>query len=663
MKPLIVSQADPMVKIRVIVVKDHVEKALKALHEIGTLHVEKSEELSQIDRAVIEQGRKLSQELLTFTNDMLSYIPPEEVQNEVLDDDITVIYTRPFSELEKEVNELYNNFSDLHKKTLSLSEEIKKLTDIKKYIGALSNIANVNLRDLNFSGRHLSSRTFAISNETYESLASRLTQYVLTDASTHIDDNETVLYIVAHTEHIKEIESLVIESGGKVINIPDEDVSMAEFLSVTDKRIQSLEAEDSKLRGILHDKVKENLKKLVLIRGSLIAEHERFTVLERATEAKYVTLIEGWLPENSTDIAIEGMKEVADYIYVDTRKPDKAEEPPTKQTNLKSVRPFQVIVGLFGTPGYREWDPTPIVAYSFALFYSLMFADVIYGICLLLVAKFVMHKLVDNPNTDGFIMFRNLLYVCGIGGIITGALSGGYLGDIYIFFGIKSMALVPAIENVFTDAILFILLAICIGVVHINIAHVFGLIKGIKQRSIGVILNKCGLFILQIFGIPLIVRMIMGITVSWFNYDSAMIGIIVSIVLLATSTIIQSKGFGAILWLFDITGLLGDVISYARLAGVGLASYYLASCFNLLAKLFSTMIPGTGGAIIGVILMIIILVAGHSLSLFLGILGGFIHSMRLCFIEFLLKFYDGSGREYSPFKLKNKATALVAEKI
>jgi len=661
-KPLIVSNADPMVKIRVIVVKDYVEKALKTLHEIGTLHVEKSEELSQIDRGIIEQGRKLCEELLTFTNDMLSYIPREEVQSAALDDDITVMYTRPFSELEKEVNELYNSFSDLHKKSISLSEEIKKLTDIKKYLDAISAIADLNLLDLSFSGRHLSSRTFAVSGETYESLAGRLKQYVLTDALAYVGD-EIVLYLVTHTETIKDVETLVTDSGGRIVNIPNEDVSIAEFLHVTNNKIKSLEAEESKLRGILHDKVKENLKKLVLTRGCLIAEHERFLVLEKATEAKYVTLIEGWIPEASTDVVFSGIKNVIENVYIDSRKPTKDEVPPTKQTNMKGVKPFQVIVGLFGTPGYREWDPTPLVAYSFAFFYSLMFADVIYGIALVLVAKFAINKFVDNPNTDGVKMFRNILYICGIGSIITGALSGSYLGDIYLFFGIKSMALVPAVENIFTNAIYFILLAICIGVIHINIAHILGLIKGIKQRSIGIILNKCGLFIIQIFGIPLIIKMIMKMTFSWFNYDSALIGIIIGVVFIVTSTIIQSKGFGAILWLFDITGLLGDIVSYARLAGVGLASYYLASCFNLMARLFSDMIPGTAGVIIGGILMIVILVVGHFLSLFVGVLGGFIHSMRLCFIEFLLKFYDGSGRAYSPFKLKSKATALLAEKI
>jgi V/A-type H+-transporting ATPase subunit I len=125
-------------------------------------------------------------------------------------------------------------------------------------------------------------------------------------------------------------------------------------------------------------------------------------------------------------------------------------------------------------------------------------------------------------------------------------------------------------------------------------------------------------------------------------------------VLVIVSSIIQSGGLGAILWLFDVTGLLGDVMSYARLAGVGLATFYLASTFNMLAGLFSEMIPGMAGVIIGGIMGVLIIVFGHTLNLVLTAITGFIHSLRLCFVEFLFKFYEGGGREYSPFKLKKR---------
>ena len=119
---------------------------------------------------------------------------------------------------------------------------------------------------------------------------------------------------------------------------------------------------------------------------------------------------------------------------------------------------------------------------------------------------------------------------------------------------------------------------------------------------------------------------------------------------------------GSIFWLFDLTGILGDVMSYARIAGVGLATFYLAFCFNLIADLFLGMIPGVAGVIIGIIIAVVILLVGHMINLVLGMLTGFIHSLRLCFVEFLFKFYEGGGRDYSPFRLRTQAPMVIRAK-
>jgi V/A-type H+-transporting ATPase subunit I len=128
----------------------------------------------------------------------------------------------------------------------------------------------------------------------------------------------------------------------------------------------------------------------------------------------------------------------------------------------------------------------------------------------------------------------------------------------------------------------------------------------------------------------------------------------------------QSGGLGGILWIFDMTGVLGDVMSYSRLAGVGLATFYLASSFNILSNvmsdLLSGMIPGVVGAVLGTILAIGVLIFGHVINVLLGTITGFIHSLRLCFVEFLFKFYEGGGREYTPFKLRKRPSVLVGEK-
>jgi V/A-type H+-transporting ATPase subunit I len=162
---------------------------------------------------------------------------------------------------------------------------------------------------------------------------------------------------------------------------------------------------------------------------------------------------------------------------------------------------------------------------------------------------------------------------------------------------------------------------------------------------------------LQIGAIPLIIDLILGVNISWLTGQIQIILLVIAIiglVLIVASSLIEKGAFlGSIFWLFDVTGLLGDVMSYARLAGVGLATYYLAYCFNLMAGLLSGMMPaGIVRLIVGTLIFILVLLVGHVLNLALSAITCFVHSLRLCFVEFLFKFYEGGGRAYGPFRLK-----------
>lgn len=660
MIPLILNKAESMVKVRVMTVKDYSEKTLKTLHRIGVLHIEEGKELKPIDKAAIELEHREVNELLTFVDNVLSYIPQGERVS--LEEDVEVIYTKPFSEIGNEVRLLYNKINQLHERIVKLDDEVQQLAELRRYLEPLAGQADLKLRDLKFSGGYLFSRVLVLPNEAYKSLHDELKSYLLENVVTTVE-GETIFHAVAKVKDQKTIESLVTDAGGKILQIPDVSLSLRDFLEITTGKIRSLEEELAKLRGELQSKASEDLNRLALLREALSAENERLSVLEKAGEAKYVTLIEGWIPENDTESVISEVKENIDYVFIDTRKPEQSEEPPTKLKNLAVIKPFQTVINLFATPKYREWDPTPIVAYSFALFFGLMVGDVIYALGIMLLGKYFLAKLVDDPHSESFKLFQRLIYTCAGVALIVGLLSGTYLGDMFNrFFGIESLALVKGVEQTLQDPILFIVLALGIGFVHVNIGHLLALIKGVKERQKGLIITKIGLFLLQ-FGIPSILHSLLNVDTPFFTeqiYSILIYVMGVGVMVVIAGNIIQSGGLGMISGIFDLTGILGDIMSYARLAGVGLATFYLASAFNMLAELFSNMMPGVAGAIIGSIIGIGILIFGHMLNLVLSVVTGFIHSLRLCFVEFLFKFYEGGGREYSPFKLKKRISAPIS---
>ncbi|MGB5924603.1 MAG: V-type ATPase 116kDa subunit family protein, partial [Dehalococcoidia bacterium] len=363
------------------------------------------------------------------------------------------------------------------------------------------------------------------------------------------------------------------------------------------------------------------------------------------------------------EAAISELREKVGYVFIDTSKPEQTEEPPTRMRNSTAVKPFEVIVNLFGTPKYKEWDPTPVIAYSFAFFFGIMLGDVVYAALLIVFARFGLRLLVDDPRTEGFKLFQRIIYISGGVGLVIGLLTGNYLGNFYEFFGIETLALASLVKYWLSEPVYFIGLSLIIGLVHINIAHVLALVKGIREGQKAIVPNKAGLFVLQIGAIPWIMHVILGMNLPLLTeqmYPILLYVAILGVVLIVASSFMEKGAFlGSIFWLFDITGILGDVMSYARLAGVGLATYYLAYCFNLIADLLYNMMPvGVVQIILGSLIFILVLLAGHVLNLALSAITCFVHSLRLCFVEFLFKFYEGGGRAYSPFRLRARPASV-----
>jgi V/A-type H+-transporting ATPase subunit I len=201
--------------------------------------------------------------------------------------------------------------------------------------------------------------------------------------------------------------------------------------------------------------------------------------------------------------------------------------------------------------------------------------------------------------------------------------------------------------------------------IHVNIAHLLTLIKGAKAGSKGTVISKLGLFLLEIGAIPWIVHKLLHADIPILPEQAYPILLYVAgaglILIIASYLRMNGALLGGIFSLSEVTGILGDVMSYCRLAGVGLATYYLAYAFNLMSTILPDMLPGAIGVVAGPLLAVIILLVGHIINAALSGISCFAHSLRLCFVEFLLKFYEGSGKEYSPFRLKTRPVFVKAK--
>ena len=660
----IVNTPEPMSRVRVVTSKDLAGQSLKVLQQAGVLHAEESTELKPIDRESIEKERRQVSELLSNIEDVFKYIPSDQIVR--FQQDVDVYYVKPLDEIGKDTRRLCTKLATMHQRAQVLEDEKAQLAELKEVAGSLSQASDLTLRDLNFDGTHLVSRLIGMPSEVYAAVGSQLSDHVLSEETVHGAESSYV-YVIARASDKDAIDNFVSDNSGRFLPVPAENTSLVEFASKGASQSSPLDAELSKIKTDIEQETLQNLETLVLLREALYAENDRLEVLEKACAAKYVTLIEGWVPEGSLEKAIGDLREQVPYIYIDSRTARADEQPPTKLRNPKILKPFEIIVNLFGTPKYREWDPTPIIAYSFAFFYGVMLGDAFYGALLLLLTKYALPKLVDDSQSDGFKVFQTLLYMSAGSAIVVGALTGTYLGDFFPrFLGAPNLAISKTVQATYLDTMTFIVFALGIGLIHVNIGHMLMFIRGIREKQIHLVLNRLGLFILQIAGIPWILHFIGSdlFAASEATYSILLYIVAFSIVLIVIASVIEKGPFlGGIFWVFEITGILGDVMSYARLAGVGLATYFLAYCFNMMSTLIANMLPaGFLRLVLGTIIMLFILLFGHVLNLVLSSITCFVHSLRLCFVEFLFKFYEGGGHAYSPLRIRKRELVEVKAK-
>ena len=666
MVPILINYPEDMLRVRVAAMKDTSSQALADLQELGVLHVEEAGEFSPPEVAGIVSRKQLTRKAVYEINGMLDSLrgvrevelPPNP---EPLDPDDVI----------NRVNALKERLSSLLEKRESLRRNVGGLESSERYFNSLAEVIDVPLADLHYLGPYLFSRVIILPREGTEPFLNDAGDMILHRVIAH-SGGEDVMYLLGRARDKDRIEKSAANLGGSPLPILYEGMSLREFNTKRDAiregLAQELDALESEIQGI----IEERLEKIVVYRDILEREYSRLDVLEMAATARYITLFEGWVPQGSIERVSSEFSRNGRQVFVDSRPPGPQETPPTKLKNPEGIRPFQVIVNLFAIPRYGDWDPTPSIAYFFAFFFGLMLNDVIYAVGLLLTVWLVLDKLVDDPQAEGTRLFRRVLIICGSVSLVMGILSGTLMGDFldrYMGIPPKTLALAGFVEAMLSEPISFIVFSLVVGLVHLNIAHVLSLIRGVKTRNVGLVINKIGLFFVQIFGIPYIFHVMLNMDLVPLSAGAyTVFGYLLALGVLGViaGSFIQMGGLGSIFWVFDLTGILGDVMSYSRLAGVGLASFYLASSFNLLSNWVSTglgsAVPGILGAGLSFIIGVTLLVIFHVFNMLLSALAAFIHSLRLCFVEFLLKFYEGGGREYSPFHIPRQRTVLVGRK-
>lgn len=364
--------------------------------------------------------------------------------------------------------------------------------------------------------------------------------------------------------------------------------------------------------------------------------------------------MEGWIPSKLVKKAEKILEETGCY-YAFT-EPKDGDEVPVMLDNANFFVPFESITEMYSLPDYKGFDPTSIYAFFYAMFFGMMLSDAGYGI-LMTIACFVVLKKFDLEGTT-YKMIK-LFFYCGISTTIWGALFGGWFGDFVQVFAKtilgKTVVIEPLWFNPLDDPMKLLIFSLGLGVVHLFIGMGIKAYMQIKEGKWFDALCDEGFWYFTIIGL-----------IGWLAGGMVMpsltkIGMYLAIIGMAGLLLTggrHNKGFGKITGglgnIYNITSYMSDILSYARLLALGLATGVIAQVVNTMGSLF-------GGGVFGLIVLTIVFIGGHTLNLAINALGAFIHASRLQYVEFFGKFYEDGGEPFNPFRKKTKYIRIEQE--
>lgn len=419
--------------------------------------------------------------------------------------------------------------------------------------------------------------------------------------------------------------------------------SPAEEIKDIQSEIRSIEKKQEDSYKVLEE-MGNDIPKLELVYDYLQNKRLRYSSLENFLKVGEVGVIQGYIPKDTVDDFNELVGESLNneyYLELEEARDDD-EEVPILLENSDRIKPFESLTHMYSLPKYNEIDPTPFLAFFHMLFIGMMIADFGYGL-LLFVGTFIGVKFFNlSEEQKNSLMF--FLYA-GLATMFWGVIFGSFFG------GIVPMPF-PALLDPMTQYNTVLLLSIALGVIHIFYAlGIQGYIH-LKNGKPWEALFDTGFWYMALGGAIVLLLAYLEVLPKGSMNPAKWVMIIGMVGIVLTggrdSPSVGGKLGQGVYSLYGITGYIGDFVSYSRLMALGLSGGYIAYAINLIVG----MLVGTNplGALGGIALF----VGGHLLNVFLSTLSGYVHTIRLTFVEFFGKFYEGGGVPFEKFISKSK---------
>ncbi len=506
------------------------------------------------------------------------------------------------------------------------------------------------------------------------------------------DKNQTCLVAICHNENAKDFEQALRSIGFVTPSDPTKHEPAV--------RIKRLEAQIEKC----NEKIAENEEKIKTyaeFRGDMeflvdyfTLRTDKYQALDKIEMSDNIFVLHGYVPE----IYVEGLTKKLESLFdvaISITDPDpEVEDIPVVLDNGSIGQTMESITKMYALPTHHDVDPNKLMAIFYYFLFGLMLGDAGYGILMVIACLVVKFKFRLEPAKAATVNYGLL---CGIGTTFWGVVLNGWFGDLpaYLANGLKAGGANPMSKVAFFEAMetgasttVFLMICLMIGIIHLSFGIFINLYNMWRHgNKLEAIVENIPLFLIMVGFLPLIDSQISGpalreyaqdptIThgamqafartlVTFFDTCSGPLyivlaagaaGVIIGPVIIGIKDkkpigkIIGGFGSGLYALYNAASGTLGDILSYARLLALGLCTGIIASVINQLAAM-----PGNP------ILFVVIFLFGHVVNMAINLIGTYVHTNRLQYVELFAKFYEGGGRTFEPLSVKSQSFKFKEE--
>lgn len=588
----------------------------------------------EVDSNIAKYEEDLSKAKMTL--DFLTSYMPKKSGLKALEDDKENL---TIDELEEAVKNI--NWDEIYAKVKEKEDELHSIeSKITKLEGEIEVLTPWQALDISFEALNeletVSSFVGSISKQYEEQLTEALgTEYVEIISR---GNNDTNILVVSLNERRDEVLNILRGFGFSSFKSELNEVPKVAITNYAHE-IEELKSKTFFVKEEVAS-FEEDYKKMKLVYDYLMNAVLRYKASNNFLRTTNTVTIQGWCEVEKNDELQKICKEVLNdeyYISFEEVKEEEVEVVPVKLKNGLLSKTFESVTEMYSLPKYNELDPTPLLVPFYLIFFGMMVADVGYGLTMFAVAFCAIKFLkLDKKNQD----FARFFLYLSIPTTIIGLIYGSFFGD-----AVKIPGLISPTEDVNT----LLVASLVFGVVQIFFGlgiKAYALIKSGKPKDA---LYDSGSWLITLISIGLLAgSMMLGWSpiIKYISIAGMAVGMI--IIVLTGGRAEKTKGaqIGQGLYaLYGITGYIGDLVSYTRLMALGLAGGCIASALNLLMQSLTGF---------WVILIPVVFILAHVFNLLLSLLGAYVHTARLQYVEYFSKFYEGGGKAFTPFKASEK---------